>query len=33
MILVDSNVLVYASVDSFPQHEQARRWLDDRLST
>ena len=32
MILVDANLLVYAHVESFPQHPQARSWLDDRLS-
>lgn len=31
MILVDANVLVYARVSSFPQHERAREWLDARL--
>lgn len=32
MILVDANLLVYAHVSSFPQHERARDWLDTRLS-
>ncbi|MBI4862791.1 MAG: type II toxin-antitoxin system VapC family toxin [Candidatus Riflebacteria bacterium] len=32
MILVDANLLVYAHVSSFPQHEQARGWLDGRLN-
>jgi toxin-antitoxin system PIN domain toxin len=32
VILVDANLLIYASVDSFPQHERARRWLDERLN-
>lgn len=32
MILVDANLLVYARVRSFPQHEPARQWLDARLS-
>ena len=32
MILVDANLLIYASVDSFPQYEYARRWLDQRLN-
>ena len=32
MILVDANLLIYASVDSLPQHERARGWLDDRLN-
>lgn len=32
MILVDANLLVYASVESFPRHERARQWLDGRLN-
>jgi len=32
VILVDANLLVYAHVISFPQHEKARKWLDDRLN-
>ena len=32
MILVDANLLVYAHVASFPQHDRARDWLDQRLS-
>ena len=32
MILVDANLLIYAHVDSFAQHAQARTWLDDRLN-
>jgi uncharacterized protein len=28
MILVDANLLVYAHVSSFQQHESARSWLD-----
>jgi len=32
VILVDANLLIYAGVDSFPQHERARAWLDDRLN-
>jgi toxin-antitoxin system PIN domain toxin len=32
MILVDANLLIYAHVASFPQHPQARTWLDARLS-
>jgi toxin-antitoxin system PIN domain toxin len=31
MILVDANVLVYAANHAAPEHEKARRWLDDRL--
>lgn len=32
MILVDANLLVYAHVADFPQHEAARRWLDGKLN-
>lgn len=32
MILVDANLLIYAHVRSFPQHEAAREWLDGRLN-
>ena len=32
MILVDANLLVYAKVESFPQHESACSWLEDRLN-
>lgn len=32
MILVDANLLVYAHVGSFPQHENARAWLDGQLN-
>ena len=32
MILIDANLLVYAYVKSFPQHEQVRAWLDTQLS-
>lgn len=32
MILVDANLLVYAHVRSFHQHERARDWLDAQLS-
>ena len=32
MILVDANVLIYASMSSLPRHEPARLWLDARLS-
>lgn len=31
MILVDANILVYAHVQDFEQHEVAREWLDDQL--
>lgn len=32
MILLDANVLVYAHVNSFTQHERARDWLDQQLN-
>lgn len=32
MILVDANILLYAHVVSYPQHESARIWLDTALS-
>jgi toxin-antitoxin system PIN domain toxin len=32
VILVDTNLLIYAYVRSFPQHQKARGWLDDQLS-
>lgn len=32
MILVDANLLVYAKVQGFAQHDLARDWLDARLS-
>ena len=32
MILVDANVLLYASNRAAPEHERAREWLDDRLN-
>jgi toxin-antitoxin system PIN domain toxin len=31
VILVDVNILIYASIPRFPQHEAARDWLDQRL--
>ncbi len=31
MILVDTNLLIYAHVSSFGQHERARDWLDTQL--
>ena len=33
MILIDANLLVYAHVGSFAQHQLAREWLDHQLST
>lgn len=32
MILVDANILIYAHVDSIPQHRPAREWLDKQLN-
>ncbi len=32
MILVDANLLVYAHVASFPEHDAARNWLDKQLN-
>jgi toxin-antitoxin system PIN domain toxin len=32
VILVDANVLVYAHVAGFTQHERARAWLDEQLN-
>lgn len=32
VILVDANLLIYAHVESFKQHEVAREWLDGHLN-
>ena len=32
MILVDANILIYAHVNSFAQHDAARFWLDRQLN-
>jgi toxin-antitoxin system PIN domain toxin len=32
MILVDANLLLYARISDFPQHETARQWLDGKLN-
>ena len=32
MILVDANILIYAHVSSFSQHDAARDWLDQQLN-
>ena len=32
MILVDANLLIYAYIDSFPQHLTARNWLESVLN-
>ena len=31
-MLIDINVLLYASISSFPEHQAARAWLDRQLS-
>jgi uncharacterized protein len=33
LILIDVNILVYASIDDFPQHRAARDWLDRQLTS
>lgn len=33
MILVDTNLLLYAVVRQYKQHQQAREWLDERLNS
>ena len=33
MILVDANLLVYAYVESFPQHTTSREWLDGQINS
>jgi toxin-antitoxin system PIN domain toxin len=32
VILLDANLLLYAAVESFGQHEAVRSWLDERLN-
>ena len=32
MILIDANLLFYAQVNSFAQHDTARTWLDAQLN-
>jgi toxin-antitoxin system PIN domain toxin len=32
VILVDANLLIYAHIGAFQQHEQAREWLDAQLN-
>jgi toxin-antitoxin system PIN domain toxin len=32
MILVDANLLIYASVADMPQHQRARKWLDEQIN-
>lgn len=33
MILIDANLLLYATVKDYPYHQQARRWLEDQLNS
>jgi toxin-antitoxin system PIN domain toxin len=33
VILVDANILIYAHVNSFAEHETARDWLDQQLNS
>jgi len=32
VIVVDANLLLYASISSFPQHKRAEAWLSERLN-
>ena len=32
MILIDVNILIYATFNTFPQHRQCRAWLDEQLN-
>jgi uncharacterized protein len=32
MIIVDANILIYAFIEDFPQHDRARAWLDQQLA-
>ncbi len=32
MIAIDANILIYAHVSTFPQHDAARQWLDRQLN-
>ncbi|WP_413934517.1 TA system VapC family ribonuclease toxin [Nitrospira sp. BLG_1] len=33
MILIDANLLLYAKVKDYPQHQHARHWLEDQLNS
>ena len=33
MILLDANLLLYAKISNFPQHQQTKIWLDNTLSS
>ena len=32
MIVPDANLLLYAEIDAFPQHEAARRWWEQAMN-
>ena len=32
MILVDANLLLYAGIREYPQHESAAAWLEERMN-
>ena len=32
MILVDANLLLYATIVDYPEHERARHWVESRLN-
>jgi uncharacterized protein len=32
VILIDANILIYSHVESFAQHDTARRWLDAKIN-
>ncbi len=32
MILIDANLLIYAHVNTFSQHDRARMWIDEQLT-
>lgn len=32
MILVDANLLIYAFIEEFPQHQSSKSWLDGQLN-
>ena len=32
MILIDTNLLLYAGIRGVPEHDRARRWLDEQLT-
>jgi toxin-antitoxin system PIN domain toxin len=32
MILLDANLLLYAKITDYPQHDKTRRWLEERIN-